>query len=215
MRRPLAASAAFGALAVVLSACGGGSGGEARPAADQSGIVVATSSGAAPGSSAPDSAAPDSAAPVPPTSPAASAAPASGRCSAAVLAGEVQPTDAATGNRYAKLVVTNNGTAPCTLNGYSGLQLLDAGGQPVPTALERDADPGPSPVVLPPKARAAANLHWTVVATDAEPVDRPCEPEATQAVAIPPDETQPMSLAWNFGPVCAGGRIVISAFYAA
>ncbi|MDQ2584539.1 DUF4232 domain-containing protein [Saccharothrix yanglingensis] len=209
MRRPLAATAAVGALAVVLSACGGG----ARPAANESSIGLAP----------PSSDATTGVAPVPPSSPTtqppatdqATAGPASNRCTAAVLAGEVRPTDAAAGNRYAKLVVTNNGTTPCTLNGYSGLQLLDAAGQPVPTDLEREADPGPSRVVLPPKAQAAANLHWTVVATGDEPVERPCEPEAARAAAIPPDETQPMTLDWHFGPVCAGGRIAISAFYAA
>ena len=48
-----------------------------------------------------------------------------------------------------------------------------------------------------------------------EPVDKPCEPEATQVAAIPPDETAPLSVPWTYGPVCSGGRIEISAFYAA
>ncbi|MFD7654344.1 DUF4232 domain-containing protein [Actinosynnema sp. NPDC059797] len=200
--------AVLGALAVALTACG-----NPGPAADRSTVAVE------PGSSS------DGVAPVPPSSaplatppsptPPPSTPRASGRCTAAVLAGEVQPGDPAAGNRHAKLVVTNNGQAPCTLNGYSGLQLLDASGQPVPTDLQRTTDPGPTLVTLPPKGRAAANLGWTVVPTGDEPVQGPCEPEAAQARAIPPDETQPMSLSWGLGPVCGGGKIEISAFYPA
>ncbi|MEV8438431.1 DUF4232 domain-containing protein [Actinosynnema sp. NPDC051121] len=138
-----------------------------------------------------------------------------GRCTAAVLGAVVESNEAGAGNRYGKLVVTNNGAAPCTINGYSGLQLLDSAGNPLPTDLQRTPDPGPAPVVLTPGAAAAANLHWTVVPTGDEPVDRPCQAEATRAAAIPPDETEPMSLQWGLGPVCAGGKIEISAFYAA
>ncbi|QFZ16545.1 DUF4232 domain-containing protein [Saccharothrix syringae] len=194
---------AFGALAVALTACG-----NPDQQAGRSTVPVAPGSGSGTTAAAPP-------APTPASTPAASTPQASGRCTAAVLAAEVQPGDSGAGNRYAKLVVTNNGPAPCTLSGYSGLQLLDASGQPVPTDLQRTPDPGPAPVVVPPKARAAANLHWTVVPTDAEPVDGPCQPEAARARAIPPDDTQPMSLEWGLGPVCGGGRIEISAFYAA
>lgn len=202
MRRLVGMGPAPAALVVALAACG-----NPGPAAEQTSIVVQPGSGSS------------SVAPLPPSSP-ASPAPtpdprASGRCTSAVLAAEVQVGDAAAGNRYAKLVVTNNGSAPCTLNGYSGLELLDASGQPVPTDLQRVPDPGPTPVTVPPRGRAAANLHWTVVPAGDEPVTGPCEPEAAQARAIPPDETQPMSLAWGLGPVCGGGKIEISAFYPA
>jgi hypothetical protein len=200
MRRLVAFGAlAVGALVVMLSACG-----SPRQAADQSTLTVDVPTS----TSEP---APTTAAPVPPSSP----APGSTRCSAAVLAAAVETTDAGAGNRYGKLVVTNNGAAPCTLNGYSGLQLLDDAGNPVPTDLRRTADPGPAPVTLAPGTAASANLHWTVVPTGDEPVDRLCQPEASGAAAIPPDETTPVSLRWDLGPVCAGGKIEISAFYAA
>lgn len=137
------------------------------------------------------------------------------RCDASVLKGLIEPTDSGAGNRYGKLVVTNNGAQPCTLNGYSGLQLLAEDGSAVPTKLERVANPGPKALELAPSAKAVANLHWTVVPTDAEPVDKPCQPEAKKATAIPPDETEPLTFSWPFGPVCGGGRIEISAFYAA
>lgn len=152
---------------------------------------------------------------LPPTTPASPAAPVIGRCEAAVLNGEITPTDSGAGNRYGKLLVTNNGGAPCTLNGYSGLQLLAEDDSAVPTKLERVANPGPTPLELAPSGKAAANLHWSVVPSGGEPVDKPCQPEARKAAAIPPDDTKPMSLTWDYGPVCGGGRIEISAFYPA
>ncbi|MFI9814066.1 DUF4232 domain-containing protein [Saccharothrix variisporea] len=192
MRRLLVCCGAL----VALAACG-----SPRQAADQQTLSLTPSSTS-------------SAAPVPPTSP-TTAAPATGRCTAATLSGKVEPTDAGAGNRYGKFVVTNTGQVPCTLNGYSGFQLQDANGQPVPTDLQRTPNPGPAPVPLAPGASAAANLHWNVVPSGDEPVDQPCQPEASGAAAIPPDETQPMTVAWGLGPVCGGGKIEISAFYAA
>ncbi|MEU5694881.1 DUF4232 domain-containing protein [Actinosynnema sp. NPDC020468] len=199
MRRLLLA--ACGVPVAVLTACG-----SPAPVATQTTVVV-TSASPSP------SAAPSSPA-VPPTQ-ATTAAPASNRCTADSLSAKAENSDAGAGNRYGKLVVTNKSGAECTLKGYSGLQLLDAGGQPVPTNLQRVDTPGPTPLTLAAGASAAANLHWTVVPTGSEPQDKPCEPEATSAAAIPPDETRPMSLTWGLGLVCGGGKIEISAFYAA
>ncbi|WP_434451107.1 DUF4232 domain-containing protein [Lentzea sp. E54] len=142
------------------------------------------------------------------------AAPGMKRCDSTTLKGEIAPTDAGAGNRHGKFVVTNTGTAPCTLNGYSGFQLQNASGA-VPTKLERKADPAPVALTLAPGGKATANLHWNVVPAGNEPVERPCQPEPSKVSAIPPNETEPLSVPWNFGPVCSGGRIEISAFYAA
>jgi hypothetical protein len=136
------------------------------------------------------------------------------RCNSSALKGQVEPTDAGAGNRYGKFVVTNASTTPCTLNGYSGFQLENAQGA-IPTKLERKADPGPKAMTLAPGQRASANLHWGVVPAGSEPVEGPCQPEPSKASAIPPDETVPLTVPWTLGPVCSGGRIEISAFYAA
>lgn len=150
-----------------------------------------------------------------PTSPTTEqpSASASNRCTAATLAGTVQPSDSAAGNRYAKLVVTNTGTTPCTLYGYGGLQLIAADGSPLPTSTSRDEAPGPSLVTLAPGATAAKNLHWGVVPTGGEPVDTHCQPEPQAVRVIPPDETEPFTVAWSFGPVCAAGTFHDSAYY--
>ncbi|GAA3847331.1 DUF4232 domain-containing protein [Saccharothrix violaceirubra] len=184
-----------GALAVAVTACG-------SPSTESGTTTVAGSTPAA-GSA------------VTPTPTPTGIAPVTTRCTAAGLTGKVENTDAGAGNRYAKFVVTNTSAAQCTLTGYSGFQLLDAAGSPLPTALERVADPAPAPVTLAPGGSAAANLHWTVVPAGDETQDGPCRPEAANAAAIPPDETAPLTVAWGLGPVCGGGRIEISAFYAA
>ncbi|SDH02074.1 Protein of unknown function [Lentzea fradiae] len=175
------------------------------PTSDPTSSSASSSSSAGPSvSQAAESGAPESNA----------AAPAVKRCDSSTLTGEVVPTDAGAGNRYGRFVVTNSGSAPCTLNGYSGFQLENASGA-VPTKLERKADPGPTTVTLAPGAKAAANLHWNVIPAGEEPVKGACQPEPSKAAAIPPNETAPVSVPWTFGSVCSGGKIEISAFYAA
>jgi hypothetical protein len=138
---------------------------------------------------------------------------ATNRCSASTLKGEIQSGDAAAGNRYAKLAVTNTSTGPCTLYGYGGLQLIDASGRAAPTNLVRKADPGPTLVTLQPGQQAFKNLHWGVVPDGSEPTTGPCEPESTGATVIPPDETQSTTVTFRFGSVCEKGKIEGSAYY--
>jgi hypothetical protein len=152
--------------------------------------------------------------PVQTTAAAPVAAPSVRRCDASVLKGSVEPGDATAGARYGKFIVTNTGTAPCTLNGYSGFELQNSAGVALPTKLERKPEPGPAAVSLAPGARAAENMRWGVVPLGNEPAVGPCEPAPAQAAAIPPDETAALVVQWSLGPVCAGGRIEISAFYA-
>jgi hypothetical protein len=193
-----------GALTLTAVAALAGCGTEQR-IADSAALPI--SSSAPPAASSPTAPPSDSATPAPEPAD-------DGRCTAATLSGEIQPGDAAAGNRYAKLVVTNTGSADCTLNGYSGLQLLDAGGQTVPTDLERTAEPAPAPVTLPPAGKASADLRWSVVPHGDEPQTADCEPVATTAATIPPNETEPITMPWEYGPVCGGGHMTISAFYA-
>jgi Protein of unknown function (DUF4232) len=139
--------------------------------------------------------------------------PASDPCTPAVLTGTVRADDSAAGNRYATLVVTNTGPVPCTLYGYGGVQLVAADGTALPTSTRRDEAPGPSLVRLAPGAMAAKKLHWGVVPTGDEPVDRPCQPEPRTVRVIPPDQKHPFTVDWPFGPVCAAGTFHDSAYY--
>lgn len=138
-----------------------------------------------------------------------------GKCTAAMLSGTIQPTDAGAGQRYANLVVTNKATKVCSLYGYGGLQLVDGNGNPTPTNLTRVPNPGPTLVTLPPGAKAIKKLHWGVVPADGEPVEGPCQPPSAGATVIPPDDTQPFTVTFDFGSVCAKGTIEGSAYHKA
>jgi hypothetical protein len=135
------------------------------------------------------------------------------RCTAEMLSGTVEPQDAGAGNRYATLVVTNKTKQLCTLWGYGGLELFDETRTAIPTQAERNLDPRPSLVTLAAGASASKTLHWSVVATGDEPTDGPCQPPATGAQVLPPDETEGFEVDFDFGPVCAQGRIETSAYF--
>lgn len=135
------------------------------------------------------------------------------RCHTGDLSGSVQNQDAGAGQRYADLVLRNDSPRPCTVFGYGGMQLVDAGGRPIPTDLRREANPGPSLVHLAPGATARSALHWTVVAAGAEPTEGPCEPEPASARVTPPDETDQLTVPWHYGQVCDHGRISGSAYH--
>ncbi|WP_291412615.1 DUF4232 domain-containing protein [Actinophytocola sp.] len=153
-------------------------------------------------------------APAPGASGTESAPPGRGtRCTAQDLRGVVQPEDAAAGNRYARLVVTNKSDAECTLYGYGGLQFVDGNGKPTPTDLTRRPDPGPSLVTLKPGATAAKKLHWGVVPSGNEPVSGPCQPPSAGIRIIPPDDTESFTVKFDFGSVCAAGHIEGSAYF--
>jgi Protein of unknown function (DUF4232) len=195
--------------AAALTACGTSPG---SPSAASSSSTTNPPSTAAPSTENPP---PSTASP--PSTELPTATPAAGgphRCTAGDLQGSIRPKDSAAGNRYAELAVTNVGPATCTLQGYGGLGLVDASGAALPTSTARDEKPGPTLVTLKPGQKAGKLLHWGVIATGSEPVDRPCQPAATRLNVIPPDERQPFSVSWDLGPVCAAGTFHDSAFYA-
>ncbi|MGW1679842.1 DUF4232 domain-containing protein [Saccharopolyspora sp. NPDC002376] len=135
------------------------------------------------------------------------------RCHTSMLNGSLQNADAGAGQRYAELTLTNNSGETCTLYGYGGMQLVDSSGRALPTNAERTPNPGPSMISLAPGASASATLHWTVVPSEGEPTDGQCEPTPSRLQVIPPDETDPLPVAWNSGPVCGGGTINGSAYH--
>ena len=139
--------------------------------------------------------------------PVASAQPASVRCNNTTLSATLANPDAGAGQRYAQFVVTNTSRTTCTLYGHGGFALVGA-----PTQLTWTSTPGASLVTLAPNQRAAMTLHWTVVPADNETAS-PCEPIAATAISIPPDETQPLTVAWTLGAVCQHGQMDASAYY--
>ncbi|KAA5837358.1 DUF4232 domain-containing protein [Saccharopolyspora hirsuta] len=135
------------------------------------------------------------------------------RCHTSMLTGSLQNPEAGAGQRYAELTLTNSSGETCTLYGYGGLQLVDASGRALPTDAKRTPNPGPSLIRLAPGESASATLHWTAVPHEGEPTDGPCAPTAARLEVIPPDETDPLSVTWNSGPVCGFGSIDGTAYH--
>lgn len=218
---------------LALSACsfGGGVEGDATSATPTRTTPAGTSTGttSTPAASSTPSAGSSSTSTATSTAPAVTAAPESpepeptrsggpDRCHTSELGGSLQARDAAAGNRYATLVLTNTGGEVCTVYGYGGLGLVGPDGGPVPSTQQRVASPqgnGGSRTTLQPGQAVAATLRWTVVATGPEPTSGDCEPTPGRLTVIPPDETDSLSITWPFGPVCSMGQIEQTPYAAA
>jgi hypothetical protein len=135
------------------------------------------------------------------------------RCRTPMLSGSLHLTGAGAGQRYAELVLRNSSNEACSLYGYSGLQLIDSNGTPLPTRVKRTENPGPSLLTIPPAGEAKATLHWSVVPSEGEPVDRPCQPTPAATDVTPPDETNSLRVRWVDGAVCGFGSIDESAYH--
>jgi hypothetical protein len=147
-----------------------------------------------------------SAGPPPTTSAAPTSSAPTDRCSTTELTGSLGPETAGAGQRYATLVLRNTGGRTCTVHGYGGLGLAGAGGAALPTNQVRTGGPATT-VLLAPGASARSDLHWGAINGPGDAPTGDCQPTPTTLRVIPPDETDPLSVAWTFGPVCEGGTI--------
>lgn len=124
-------------------------------------------------------------------------------CGASQLDGVIEFLGPALGNRYARLVVSNQG-AECTLQGYPGMQLVAADGRLLGTRVDPrpSMDPGPTTVTLPYLASAASELHWIVGPCFTEGDDGTLESRPVSVTVFPPGGTDGIAVPWDFGPVC-------------
>jgi hypothetical protein len=129
-----------------------------------------------------------------------------GRCHTSELTGSLGPETAGAGQRYATLMLRNTGGRTCTVHGFGGLGLAGAGGVVLPTKQVRAGSPATT-VRLAPGATTRSDLHWGAINGPGDASDGDCQPAPTTLRVIPPDETDPLSVAWTFGPVCEGGTI--------
>ncbi|MFI2564384.1 DUF4232 domain-containing protein [Paenarthrobacter sp. NPDC018779] len=121
-----------------------------------------TSSSPSASSSASASAAPSASAS--PSAPATSAAPAGpGLCKAASLTATTDSTGGgAAGSIYEKLILTNSGSATCTLEGFAGVSLTaDANGAPIGEPATRETTTPVTKIELAPGKAAWAELRYT------------------------------------------------------
>lgn len=113
------------------------------------------------------------------------------RCHVTALSARISEVKPAAGNRYAVLVFTNESGEACTLNGHTGMLLLDENGDPLPTDV-RKQQPGPRRVVLEPDTSASASLRWGGVGGDKPPVD------ARYALVTPPDAYEQLRVPFDW-----------------
>ena len=187
MRRAalLIALVAFGG--AVLAACGGD---DFLELVEQH-ASTSTSTTSAPASTA-ATAATTTTAPGPPT------------CQTSALAAQISPPRHGAGQRNSVLVFTNNGTGPCTMNGYVGLQLQSQNGQAIPTTVVRGQ--GPSGLVtLQVGGQSYTTLQWGVIPSGNEDQNGPCEANPAQIAITSPNATQSLVQPWGNGPVCGQG----------
>jgi hypothetical protein len=197
------------AVLIAVAGCNadGSTGGTALPVGESSApsTAAAPTTTAAPTHAAPPAspsapAASRSAAPSPTPSP-TTETPVGTRCHSSQLSASFGPQDAGAGQRYATIVLGNRSGRTCTVYGYGGMQPLDSAKKQLPVTLTRDRSRRPVPVRLAPGAQVSKVIHWTVVPSGAQECPRPA-----YAAVTPPDETDPIVIAWPFEEVC-GGRI--------
>lgn len=192
IHRVLALAAALG-VGASLAGCGAQEGPDAQASATSS--AAGTLATDAPGSSQTATAAPGTAAapPAATTAPANATAAAPSLCTAASLTGSLKDPEAAAGQVYLKLVLTNTSTAACILDGYPGVSMIMAGTtEPLGEPAVRDAEaPSAGPITLAPGNAAAARMHYTQAGNYQECQQVPAQsilvypPSATDSLEIP------------------------------
>ena len=145
-------------------------------------------------------------APPAPTTPAGTSPARTDRCHTSELTGSLGPETAGAGQRYATLILRNTGGRTCTVHGFGGVGLAGADGRALPTTQVRSGGPATT-VRLAPGGTARSALHWGSINGPGDPPTGDCQPTPATLRVIPPDETDPLSVAWTFGPVCEGGTI--------
>lgn len=134
---------------------------------------------------------------------------ASAACGIATLRAKLTLAGAAAGNRYAQLVLTNTGAAPCHTYGYPGLKLT-GGGNP-PTKAIRVTETGtPVHLTLNPGAAAWTRLHWGAAPGSGDHQSGACQPTAKHLWITPPDQRDHLTATWSYGPVCEAGTLYVS-----
>jgi hypothetical protein len=138
---------------------------------------------------------------------------ASGRCHTNQLRAEVDlifPAGHAGSEQDAMLGLTNNG-ATCSMYGYVGMQLLDQNSQPRSTKVIRTDNGGknrPTHFTLQHGQTAWAVIAWTFQPNSNEEGSDPmCGGRVGQTQITPPDETEHLTVASEFGTVCNHGTI--------
>lgn len=140
-------------------------------------------------------------------------------CLASALKMAATNGNGAAGTIEMAVTMANQGTTSCTLNGYPGMQLLDASGTALPTAVIRGGGPmfadaaanqPPTQVVLAAGAVAKFSFSYEDVPVGNE---TSC-PTSTSSEITPPNDYSYAVIPLAIAP-CGGGTIHVSPVYSA
>ena len=130
---------------------------------------------------------------VAPSSTSSSVAPSGpARCATAALGARLTGASGAAGSTYYTLLLTNQGAAPCVLQGYPGVSFVTgAAGQQIGAPADRISGPAPSLQVVP-GASAGAVLQISVASN----FGSDCRAEAAAGLRVfPPNQTAALFVA--------------------
>ncbi|WP_328350256.1 DUF4232 domain-containing protein [Streptomyces sp. NBC_00445] len=138
---------------------------------------------------------PSSSAPAEQTRPATST-----RCHTSELRASVGRVNPGAGQRNYPIVLTNTSAGTCTVRGYPGAAFVDASGKQLGPDPKR-SDGSPATVTLTPGSSAWAGLSYSSPEISGA---RTATPDAL--LVTPPDERDPLKVAWTAGEVPVGGN---------
>ncbi|MFF7450037.1 MULTISPECIES: DUF4232 domain-containing protein [unclassified Streptomyces] len=130
----------------------------------------------------------------------ASSAPAATRCHTSELEATLGRDDPGAGQKNFPVIVTNTSSRTCTLHGYPGAAFVDASGHRL------GPDPRRTPGTATTVTLAPGQHAWSGI-TFANPQvsgARTANPEAL--LVTPPDERDPLKVAWSAGEVPVSGN---------
>lgn len=161
---------------------------------------------------------PSPGAPAAPTPTAAPTAAAVDRCHTGGLLISFAGSQGALGTIADTFRVANTQPSACTLYGFVGMLMLDAGGAPMTTRVVRNGgifatQAGPSQFLLQPGTAASFQAAWS----DVPHVSETTCPQAARLEITPPDEFDHLIIpvsGWNLAP-CGGGEIDVTPIRAA
>lgn len=115
---------------------------------------------------------------------------------------------AAMGSVYFKIIFTNNGSAPCTMQGFPGVSYTDGpNGDPIGNPALRDESVAVTPVVLAPGGQAWAQVRSTNGQSGYPTAT--CKPVQVQGVRIYPPDNKASLFISRPGTECSGTTINI------
>ncbi|WP_155054162.1 DUF4232 domain-containing protein [Streptomyces blattellae] len=176
----------------LLTGCGNGSDGGNSASTPQ---TLPGTAAPETGTSTPAEATPSSSAPAEQTRP-----PTSTRCHTSELRASVGRVDPGAGQRNYPIVLTNTSPGTCTVRGYPGAAFVDASGKQLGPDPKRSAG-SPATVTLKPGGSAWAGLTYSSPEISGA---RTATPDSL--LVTPPDERDPLKVAWTAGEVPVGGN---------